>query len=59
MPVIPALRKQKQKYDGKFKATLIYKILPCQKTKTNNNKTEVRDWRRGIKRRGMEKEGNS
>jgi hypothetical protein len=34
----------------------------CQKTKqnqtknqTNNNKTDVRDWRKGIRRRGLER----
>lgn len=43
---------------AKFKASLFYKRRLSKKTKpetNNNNKTDVKNWRKGIRRRGVER----
>lgn len=61
-----ALWKQKQKDGCKFKASLFYKRMSQNKNRsktkkqTNNNKTDSRDWQKGIRRKSIEMErGNS
>lgn len=61
-----ALWKQKQKDGCKFKASLFYKRMSQNKNRsktkkqTNNNKTDLRNWQKGIRRKSIEMErGNS